>query len=339
MKTLVAVLIAAVVMVSCGRTTPGRRVFTVERINGMTPVKDQGRGSLCWVYAMLATIETDRLAIGDSVNLSPAYVARSVLGGLVEQRYLTQGEVDVRADGVAPMLLSALAEYGAMPYDAYRSECNYDVLCRKLNVLADQAVRQRVGIKRLRDKTAYVLDTAVNPVPRRVWMYGMEYSMQEFARSVCSPADYVAVTSYTHEPFYENVALDLPANREGCKFYNVPVDTLVSRVEKALRLGNGVCWEGDVTNDGFSFEDGVACLDNEGVTVTQDMRQRAFERFSVTDDHCMELVGLVRDQAGRRYFVCKNSWGTDNPYGGLMYMSLGYFRLNTVAVVMKNLGS
>lgn len=98
-----------------------------------------------------------------------------------------------------------------------------------------------------------------------------------------------------------------------------------------------MCWEGDVTNDGFSFEDGVACLDNEGVTVTQDMRQRAFERFSVTDDHCMELVGLARDQAGRRYFVCKNSWGTDNPYGGLMYMSLGYFRLNTVAVVMKKI--
>lgn len=339
MKTFVALLIAAAVMVSCGQTKPVRRQFTVERINGMTPVKDQGRGSLCWVYAMLATIETDRLALGDSVNLSPAYVARAVLGRLIEQRYLTQGAVDVRADGMAPMLLGALAEYGAMPYDAYRSDCNYDVLCRRLNVLADQAIRLRIGINRLRERTVAVLDEAVNPMPRHVWMYGMEYTTQEFARSVCSPADYVAMTSYTHEPFYKDVCLDVPANRAGCRFYNVPVDTLVACVERALRSGNGVCWEGDVTNDGFSFEDGVACLANEGVTVTQDMRQRAFERFSVTDDHCMELVGLARDQAGRRYFVCKNSWGTANPYGGLMYMSLGYFRLNTVAVVMKSPGS
>ena len=30
----------------------------------------------------------------------------------------------------------------------------------------------------------------------------------------------------------------------------------------------------------------------------------------------------------------KNSWGKDNPYGGLMYMSEEYLKLKTVAVVM-----
>ena len=69
--------------------------------------------------------------------------------------------------------------------------------------------------------------------------------------------------------------------------------------------------------------------------MTQDERQRAFESFSVTDDHCMELVGIARDAAGRRWFICKNSWGTDNPYGGFMYMSYNYARLNTVAVMMR----
>lgn len=339
MKAFIVVLAVAAAMCSCGGRKAERHAFTIEKINKITPVKDQGRGPLCWVYAMLATIETDRLALGDSVNLSPAYIARRVLGSQVERRYLTRGAVGVRADGVAPMLLDALAQYGAMPYDAYRSDCNYDVLCRRLDVVADRAISLRAGIGRLRETTACVLDEAVNPLPRRVWMYGMEYTMPEFGRSVCNPADYVAMTSYTHWPFYEDVCLDVPANREGCRFYNVPVDTLVARVESALRSGNGVCWEGDVTNDGFSFSDGVACLGNEGVTVTQDMRQRAFERFSVTDDHCMELIGLARDRSGRRYFVCKNSWGTANPYGGLMYMSLGYFRLNTVAVVMKSPGS
>ena len=45
---------------------------------------------------------------------------------------------------------------------------------------------------------------------------------------------------------------------------------------------------------------------------------------------------MTDDGRGRLWLVCKNSWGTDNPYGGLMFMSLGYFRLNTVAVVMKD---
>ena len=74
---------------------------------------------------------------------------------------------------------------------------------------------------------------------------------------------------------------------------------------------------------------------DESRTVTQDERQRAFESFSVTDDHCMELVGIARDAAGRRWFISKNSWGTDNPYGGFMYMSYNYARLNTVAVMMR----
>ena len=312
MKTIIVLLVAAVAACSCVRERPAPGKFTVETMNRMTPVKDQGRGSLCWVYAMLATVEGDRLAEGDSVNLSAAYVARSVLAARTERCYLSGGRADITADGVAPDALDALAEYGAMPYDAYRSDCNYGVLCRKLEALAGQGAAMRVGIDRLRDRLAY---------------------------SLCSPSDYVAMTSYTHEPFYEAVPLGIPANRAGHKFMNVPIDTLVARVERALRSGLNVCWEGDTSNAGFSFDDGVARLDGDGATVTQAMRQRAFETFSVTDDHCMALVGLARDASGRRYFVCKNSWGTDNPYGGLMFMSLGYFRLNTVAVVMKVVGS
>ena len=42
----------------------------------MTPVKNQGKSELCWAYAMLATIETEHLLRGDSVNLSPQYLGR-----------------------------------------------------------------------------------------------------------------------------------------------------------------------------------------------------------------------------------------------------------------------
>ena len=42
----------------------------------MTPIKDQGQSQLCWAYAMLATIETEHILRGDSVNLSAVYVGR-----------------------------------------------------------------------------------------------------------------------------------------------------------------------------------------------------------------------------------------------------------------------
>lgn len=339
MKTLAVMLTAAALSCSCGSGPAVKETFKIETLNKTTPVKDQGNSPLCWVYGMLATIETDRLMQGDSVNLSPHYVARAALAELTERRYLTQGAAQVSADGVAPLTLRLMADYGAMPYDAYRSECNYDALCRKLTSLADLDTRRRGGIGGLRNDMEYMLDTTINPMPGRVWMYGMEYTPQQFAASVSAPSAYMAVTSYTHRPFYTDITLDLPANRDGCRFYNVPVDTLVSRVETALRSGRAVCWEGDVSNDGFSFADGVARLPEGSPAPTQAARQKAFETFDVTDDHCMALIGTARDSRGRRYYVCKNSWGTDNPYGGLMYMSEDYLRLNTIAVVMMKPGT
>ena len=54
-----------------------QQTFTDEVRLSYTPVKNQGKSSLCWAYAMLATIETEHIMRGDSVNLSPAYVART----------------------------------------------------------------------------------------------------------------------------------------------------------------------------------------------------------------------------------------------------------------------
>ena len=70
---------------------------------------------------------------------------------------------------------------------------------------------------------------------------------------------------------------------------------------------------------------------------SQTMRQREFDTFRTTDDHCMAIIGIARDKEDRKYFICKNSWGTENPYGGLMYMSFDYVRLKTIAVMLNNI--
>ena len=51
----------------------------------------------------------------------------------------------------------------------------------------------------------------------------------------------------------------------------------------------------------------------------------------------MCLIGIAHDKKGHPYFIAKNSWGTDNPYGGLMYLSFDYVKMKTIAVVMKRL--
>lgn len=330
------ILLSAVLfmLLSCSRKSEDKEVFRVETINKITPVKDQGNSSLCWAYAMLATIESEHLMKGDSVNLSAVYVARNMLREQAERCYLTAGRAGFTTRATAPRLIALIQQTGLMPFDSYRSDCNFNALCRKLSVLCRSSVTRRTGLEALMRNTDDLFDDEINPVPWHVWMLGAEYTPQEFARSVCRDDEYQALTSFTHKPFYENIVLDVPDNRSGDKFYNVPIDTLMSRIETALRRGHSVCWEGDVSEPGFSFERGVARLGDNRHMASQEERQTVFETFRTTDDHCMELIGLARDKKGDRYFICKNSWGTDNPYGGLMFMSVAYARLKTVAAVV-----
>lgn len=46
----------------------------------------------------------------------------------------------------------------------------------------------------------------------------------------------------------------------------------------------------------------------------------------------MEIMGIAHDDKGNKYFLCKNSWGTQNRYHGFMYLSYNYVRLKTIAV-------
>lgn len=232
------------------------------------------------------------------------------------------------------MLIRLIQTYGLQHYDAYHrnEDCNYNVLARRIALAArtrGHAADVMGGIDRL-------MDDEIAPLPLHVYMKGAEYTPLEFTHSVCRNDEYVALTSFPHHPFGSRFTLEVPDNRYHDTFLNVPIDSLMALVERSLRGGHPVFWEGDTSEPGFSFARGVARLQHEDKTVTQEQRQESFENGRTTDDHCMEIVGIAHDGNGRKYFICKNSWGTANPYGGFMYLSENYVRLKTVAVILHS---
>ena len=223
--------------------------YTNEVLNRMTPVKDQGDSETCWIYAMLATIETEHLSWGDSVNLSPYYIEK-----MMEQ----EPAAPKSKRGEAATLLRLIEKYGIVGYDAMRS------------------------IK--------------TPAPKWVFMLGATYTPQEFARSVCKPGEYLPLMSNSKKPYYQEMELDTEDNWLHDRYLNVPMDSLIIKTEHAVRHHHGVFW-GD-------------------------------------EDHGMSIVGIAHDDDGEKYFIMKNSWGTNRPYKGLEYVSFKYFREHTFSVVM-----
>lgn len=338
LKTLIATLLFSIILFGCGKeeNTKQKR-FTNDVMLSATPVKSQGRSSLCWAYAMLATIETEHIMRGDSVNLSPAYVARMFMEEQVDKCYLSRGNKTIKLRGMMPQLIRLIQTYGLMPYDSYHSDNNLNVAQRKLrNMIMTEAARG-TGIRRTREKTRELLDDRVNPLPRSVYMFSMEYTPLEFAHSVCMPDEYIGLTSFTHFPFGKRVVVDVPDNFDNYRFLNIPINDLMAIIERSVRTGHPVCWEGDTSESGFSFANGTADVKDSERSCSQELRQRQFETFRTTDDHCMSIIGIAHDEKGRKFFICKNSWGTANPYGGMMYMSFDYARLKTIAIMVNSL--
>ena len=331
MKKSIFVFLTCLVLVSCGQQRSNisfpEEKFTLDLCLPTTPVKDQGSSSLCWVYGMLATLETEHIMRGDSVNLSPDYVARMYLSEQANRRRLlpnkvVQKEAGITTRGMCTMALDLIQTYGLQHYDAYRHkpDMDYNVLCRKLDKGND---------------AEKLLDKYIGPLPNQVFMLGALYTPLEFAHSVCTDDEYIALTSFTHHPYGQRFPLEVPDNYFHDTFLNVPLDTMMNRIVQSLRAGHPVCWEGDTSEPGFLFGEGYAVLKNEKKKVTAERRQASFEARRTTDDHVMEIVGLAHDQHGRRFFLCKNSWGTANRYHGFMFLSENYVCMKTIAVVLR----
>ena len=261
--------------------------FTNEILLGYTPVKNQGRNPLCWAYSMLATIETEHIMMGDSVNLSVDYVTRQLLAEQARCHFLSRGYDRITLRGTMPLLLRLLNEYGAMPYDSYNTpSLNYNSIAKRVALLSNTSM----DMSQLAERAERLFDERIGALPQKVYMLGAEYTPEEFAHSVCMRGEYMAMTSFTHHPFGESFVLEVPDNYSDEFFYNVPIDVMMKRMEQAIRRGHPVCWEGDVSEKGFSFAHGIAELADER-PCTQQERQKAFETRRTTDDHYMAIIG------------------------------------------------
>lgn len=345
-KTIIYIIVVVSLLIACGkkREDMERWKFVDDVRLKTTPVKNQGNSQWCWIYALLATIETEHLMQGDSVNLSPDYLARMWLRQVAQCGYLSKDAKGINTRGIAPMTLRLLDAYGVEPYSSYhpRGDVNYSVISNKLSLMVNRAVQKQSGLRQLGKEMDDFLDEEIDFLPRFVFMAGAEYTPLEFGHSVCRPSEYLTLTSFSHHPFGREFVLELRDNQTNEAAQNVPLDEFVRRIDKSIRAGHPVCWEGDISEPGYSFKRGIVALTRQQAKElaqakdTMILRQRLFESFSTTDDHCMELMGIAHSESGKKYYIAKNSWGSNNPYGGYMYMSEDYLRLKTILVIIKN---
>ena len=114
----------------------------------------------------------------------------------------------------------------------------------------------------------------------------------------------------------------------------------------ALARGFTVNWDADVSEKYFSHKNGIAIVPKniedltfkkpmEEASITPELRQSAFDDLTTQDDHLMHIVGVSKDQTGKKFYNVKNSWGMErNECGGYLYVSKAYFNYKTIMIMV-----
>ncbi|MBQ7439448.1 MAG: aminopeptidase [Paludibacteraceae bacterium] len=347
--------------------------FTTVDSVAITPVKDQNRSSTCWAFSTLGFLESEVLRMkGQVVDFSEMYVVSKTMMDRATYCVRMYNEPHFSPGGSAYDVIYCMDHYGLVPQEAMPG-IRYgwtagDTLPvhNELDRVAGGYVKGLSGLKRLspvwREGLQAIYDTYLGPCPEEFELNGKKYTPKSFVESLgLSAEDYVSITSYTHHPFYERFALEVPDNWRMDQMYNVPLEDMMRIINNALANGYTLAWAADVSEVGFTRKGiGVVPDDDKGAditgsdmakwvgmsadkkkeeltkkplpekTITQQMRQDAFDNWETTDDHGMQIFGTAKDQNGKRYYMVKNSWGAiRSDYKGIWYVSEAFMQYKT----------
>jgi bleomycin hydrolase len=215
------------------------------------------------------------------------------------------------------------------------------------------------------------LDAYLGKIPESFEYQGKTYTPLTFAKSLgLNMNDYAMLTSFTHHPYYQTFAIEVPDNWSMQTAWNLPLDELMATVNESLEKGHSVAWATDVSEKGFSFRDALAIVPqhdslikkvgkddklfnsagaekkgdafNKPVvekTIDSKVRQDAFDNQSTTDDHGMHIVAQYLEETSQTpYYLVKNSWGINNPANGYLYASENYLKYKTISILVNKNG-
>jgi bleomycin hydrolase len=322
-----------------------------------TPVISQDRTGTCWSYATISFLESEIIRLnGKSIDLSEMYNVRHTYMEKAENYVMRQGKAQFSQGGLGHDVLRSVEKYGVVPIEAFvgkedaEEKHDHSEMESALKGMADSFSKAKKLSPKWRQAVSSVLDVYMGENPTEFIFEGKKYTPKSFLTyTKINPKDYISLTSFTHQPFYDSFILNIPDNFSNGSFYNVPIDELIENIDNALAKGFTIALDCDVSEVGFSAKEGIAVVPvnmddkekkflkeiSDEVKVTQEFRQQEFENFNTQDDHLMHIVGKVKDQNGNIYYTVKNSWGSERVgNNGYIYMSVSYLKLKTIAVLV-----
>lgn len=328
-----------------------------------TGVKNQGKSGTCWSYAMSSFLESEMAKNKKQpVDLAEIFIARHSYFDKAVNYVRMHGNVEWGDGGQLHDVTNAYKKYGIVPQYVYTGLLNgatmnnFEEMQKELKPYLDELIKMKRLPDNWRDEFNAKLDKYLGVVPETFIYNGVQYTPKSFAEQVVGldKENYVEMVSYEDQPKYKNVFVAVPDNWSFDYAFNINMDDFITVIDHALKKGYTVGWATDVSEKYFSWYNGLAFVPEksfeqmtpeeqktrfdvywEEKVITPEERQKAFDNYETTDDHGMHIIGLVKDQKGREYYIVKNSWGINNTRKGYLYVTKNFLKYKTTSILVN----
>ncbi len=327
-------------------------------------VKSQGNTGTCWSFSTSSFIESEIYRITKkNIDISEMYTVRNIYEDKAWNYVMRQGKIQFSQGGLAHDVINSIRDNGLVPEITFSGiklddkTYNHTKIVPAVKTILDSYIKNDKHSDNPNWKAAIskILDTEIGKIPTEFTYENEKYTPKQFAKMLQLNTDnYVTLTSFTHVPYNKSFVLNIPDNFSNGSMYNLPLNDFVKLTTDALINGYTIALDVDVSEKTFSAKYGKAIIPfNESdqekslkelvleKEITPEYRQQEFENYNTTDDHLMHIVGIIQDQNGNKYFKVKNSWGGNSKRvgnGGYIYMSMPYFKLKAISVLMHKNG-
>jgi bleomycin hydrolase len=334
--------------------------FTEVKKIPSTPVKNQYNTGTCWSFAAVSLLESELIKNGNGeFDLSEMYFVRQAYIGKAINYVRMHGKNSFSNGGIVADIPRLIGMNGLLPDEIYPGKRPGEAILvqdEMDNVLKNyvSAIVENKGEKLTPDWLKGfqgILDAYLGIVPEKFTFNGKSYSPKSFADELgINPNDYVFISSFTHHPFYQKFVLEVPDNWNFDEAINLPLNEMMLVIDNAIYSGFSFAWACDITERSFSNHEGLAIVpEKDGGEISnifkvparekeieQETRQIEFDNYQTQDDHAMHIIGISKGPIGQKYYLAKNSWGTEgNPNKGYIYISEAYMKSKTIAILLN----
>ena len=363
LKIAAVILLVLIQLFSSEIIAQETKKITLIKENWVSPNKSQDETSLCAIFSDMSFLESElhRLGKGD-FELSTMYVAYNLYVEKTLRRIRLRGRVDFDFDGYFNYdAFEMIKKYGIVPSSDYSGLLKSQKVHNHYKFYKDmydytekveQDGREDKLISQWKDGVLFspwlndfknILNKNMGKLPTNIEYNKKVMTPVEFSENILNIPfdDYIKITSYSYLEFNKPGELLVNGNWLHKKdFYNIKLDEYIKLIDYALNNGFTLTGDFHITEESYRGNLGYADfeIDSTNTIIDQDTRDNLYENWKTTDVHNVQIIGIAKDKAGKKYYKIKDSSYKKHFPNSPIYFSENYFRARVLSVLVHKDG-